>query len=88
MSRRDYELREQALREAKRRDPIRTGGRTLQLAAQLLPGADRSDWLEEQRACLTDLPDRRARRRWIVSALLGTPRYAYTVRTGRKKEAA
>ncbi|MET4923255.1 hypothetical protein P3L51_12975 [Streptomyces sp. PSRA5] len=100
ISRRDQELIENSLRRPSRREKflarqirkqppqIRTGGRTLRLVARLLPGAAQSDWLEEQRAYLTDLPDRRARRRWVVSTLLGMPRYAYTVRTGRRKEAA
>ncbi|MFF4563014.1 hypothetical protein [Streptomyces sp. NPDC001435] len=48
-----------------------------------LPGDEQTEWLEEQRGYLTDLPGRWSRWSWIVMQLLAMPRYAYTVRTGR-----
>ncbi|MDQ1064618.1 hypothetical protein [Streptomyces canus] len=57
-------------------------------ATRLLPSAEREDWLEEQRGYLADLPSRRARWGWVLRQLAAMPRYAYTVRTGREKEAA
>lgn len=59
--------------------------KALSLAAILLPVGRRDDWLEEQRRYMADLP-RRARLRWLVSELRGLPRFAYTVRTGSKRE--
>lgn len=64
------------------------GKNTLRLLAVLLPGQERSEWLEEQRGYLADLPGRRARWAWIASQLVAMPRYAYTVRTGSGKEPA
>ena len=55
----------------------------LRLVAWLLPGDEQTEWLEEQRGYLTDLPGRRPQWSWIVKQLLAMPRYAYTVRTGR-----
>jgi hypothetical protein len=54
----------------------------LRLVAWLLPGGERTEWLEEQHGYLTDLPDSWSRWSWIVKQLLAMPRYAYTVRTG------
>lgn len=62
--------------------------RTLRLASLLLPPAERGEWLEEQRGYLADMSGRRARWGWIVMTVLGMPRYAYTVITGREKEPA
>ncbi|MBQ0855651.1 hypothetical protein J8N05_46690 (plasmid) [Streptomyces sp. BH-SS-21] len=60
----------------------------LRWATHLLPLVEREDWLEEQRGYLADLPSRRACWGWVVRQLAAMPRYAYTVRTGREKEAA
>ncbi|MCX4231843.1 hypothetical protein [Streptomyces ortus] len=57
-------------------------------AAGLLPSVEREDWLEEQRGYLADLPSRRARWVWVLRQLAAMPRYTFTVRTGREKEAA
>lgn len=62
--------------------------RVLRLVGLLLPAADREEWLEEQRGYLADLPARAARWQWVAQTVLGMPRYAYTVRTGRRKETA
>ncbi|MBE4739814.1 hypothetical protein [Streptomyces caniscabiei] len=55
----------------------------LRLLAWLLPGDEQTEWLEEQRGYLTDLPGRWSQWSWIVMQLLAMPRYAYTVRTDR-----
>jgi hypothetical protein len=66
------------------------GQRSLALtcAARLLPGQERDDWLEENRAYLSDIDGRLRRRWWVVRQVLAMPRYAYTVRTDAKKESA
>ncbi|AQU67728.1 hypothetical protein [Streptomyces niveus] len=65
-----------------------SGKNLLRLVAVLLPGDERSEWLEEQRRYLTDLPSRRARWAWVVAQLVAMPRYAYAVRTGNETEPA
>jgi hypothetical protein len=53
----------------------------LALASLLLPCAARLGWLEEQRGYLADLNIQRERLLWVLSQVIGMPRYAYTVRT-------
>ncbi|SOD87653.1 hypothetical protein [Streptomyces sp. Ag109_G2-15] len=65
-----------------------SGKNVLRLVALLLPGDERSEWLEEQRGYLADMPSRRARWTWIAAQLLAMPRYAYAVRTGSETEPA
>ncbi len=65
-----------------------SGWITLRLAARLLPEDERSDWLEEQRGYLADLPGLQPRWAWIRAQLVAMPTYAYAVRTRREKEPA
>ncbi|MFE7129707.1 hypothetical protein ACFVIM_02495 [Streptomyces sp. NPDC057638] len=58
----------------------------LHCLVRLLPPPERADWVGEQRGYLRDLPDSRARWKWVLATLVGMPRYAYTVRTGSAKE--
>jgi hypothetical protein len=69
-------------------DRPKSGRNVLRFIAVLLPGDERSDWVEEQRRYLEDLPRRRARWAWLVAQLLAMPRYAYTVRTSNEAERA
>ncbi|MFC4508252.1 MULTISPECIES: hypothetical protein [Streptomyces] len=74
--------------EQKRISPPAADSSLFRLAARVLPESERGDWLEEQRGYLADLGALRARWRWIAKQLMAMPRYAYTVRTGAKKESA
>ncbi|MBT2491311.1 hypothetical protein J7E96_22865 [Streptomyces sp. ISL-96] len=65
-----------------------SGKNVLRLVALLLPGDERSEWLEEQRGYLVDMSSRRARWAWIAAQLIAMPRYAYAVRTGSETEPA
>ncbi|GAA0664807.1 hypothetical protein GCM10009548_36030 [Streptomyces malaysiensis subsp. malaysiensis] len=65
-----------------------SGKNVLRLIALLLPGKERTEWLEEQRGYLADLSDRRGRWAWIARQIIAMPRYAYTVRTGGEREPA
>jgi hypothetical protein len=60
----------------------------LRLVSVLLPGDQREEWLEENRAYLGDIDGSFGRCWWVVGQLLAMPRYAYTVRTDAKKESA
>ncbi|GGN20023.1 hypothetical protein GCM10011609_71510 [Lentzea pudingi] len=60
----------------------------LSVAARLLPGREREDWLEENRAYLGDIDGRLRRRWWVFRQVLAMPRYSYTVRTDVDKETA
>ncbi|WP_240136522.1 hypothetical protein [Streptomyces sp. MUM 178J] len=66
-----------------RSDP---GKHVLRVVALLLPGDERSDWLEEQRGYLADMFSSRARWAWIAAQLIAMPRYVYAVRTGSETE--